>query len=278
MTDYTRTDDTTPGVFDDDRLLALALGLDADPELIAAAADDDALGRRLSAMRAEVAGIDAQVRAAVPAPDDDYTDLADPRWAGLHEFFAAEAPRPAGARGRASRWLRVLAPTAAVIVALAVGVTVLERQGDGTASLQSDKAATEATAPVPAPSGRGADSALSLADQVDQFALVVLAKARAAKGAVQRFTVVRVLKGKAPDVLRLRIADAAAPAGRLHLLLLRPLADLGAEALNVGGLSTTKSGLDDYGAGKPVAYSYLGEPAVARELPPGTDPDTITLP
>ena len=79
-------------------------------------------------------------------------------------------------------------------------------------------------------------------------------------------------------MLRLRIADGAAPTGRLHLLLLRPLANVSSEALNVGGPSTTKSGLDDYGAGKPVAYSYQGEPAMARELPPGTDPDTVTLP
>ena len=276
MTDDPRTDGTTPDVFDDDRLLALALGLDDDPELVAAEAGDDVLRRRLETMRAEVAGIAAQVRAAVPAPDEDYADLADLRWARLHEFFAAEAPRPARARGHASRWLRVLAPAAAVIVALVVGITVLERQGGGTASLQSDKAATEATAP--AASGRGVDDALSFADQVDQFALVVLARARAAQGAVQRFAVVRVLKGTAPDVLRLRIADGAAPTGRLHLLLLRPLANVSSEALNVGGPSTTKSGLDDYGAGKPVAYSYQGEPAMARELPPGTDPDTVTLP
>jgi len=276
MTDDPRRDGTTPGVFDDDRLLSLALGLYNDPELIAAAAGDAVLRRRLESMRAEVAGIAAQVRAAAPAADEDYADPADPRWAGLHEFFAAEAPRPARARGRASRWLRVLAPAAAVIVALAVGITVLERQGGGTASLQSDKAATEATAP--AVSGRGGDGALSFADQVDQFALVVLARARAAQGAVQRFAVVRVLKGTAPDVLRLRIADGAAPAGGLHLLMLRPLATVSREAQAVGGPSTTKSGLDDYGAGKPVAYSYHGEPALARELPPGTDPNTVTLP
>lgn len=276
MTDDPRTDGATPGVFDDDRLLALALGLDDDPELGVAAAGDDVLRRRLETMRGEVAGVAAQVRAAVPAPDEAYADPAAPRWSGLREFFAAETPRPARARGRASRWLRVLAPAAAVIVALVVGITVLERQGGGSTSLQSGKAASEAAAP--AASGRAADDALSFADQVDQFALVVLARAGAAQGAVQRFTVVRVLKGTAPDVLRLRIADGAAPTGKLHLLLLRPLANVGIEALAVGGPSTTKSGLDDYGAGKPVAYSYHGALAMARELPPGTDPDTVTLP
>jgi len=276
MADDPRTDGTTPGVFDDDRLLAFALGHDDDPELIAAAAADDALDRRLETARREVAGIAAQVRAAVPAPDEAYADLADPRWAGLREFFAAEAPRPARGRGRASRWLRVLAPVAAVIVALVVGIGVLERQGSGTASLQSDKAAPEAAAA--ATSSRGTADALSFADQVDQFALVVLARARAVQGTVQRFAVVRVLKGTAPHVLRLRITDGAASVGRLHLLLLRPLPGASGEAQTVGGLSTTKSDVDDFGAGKPVRYSYQGQPALARELPAGIDPNVVTLP
>jgi hypothetical protein len=280
MTDDRRTDGTTPGVFDDDRLLALALSLDDDPELIAAAAADDALGRRLEAMRAEVAGITAQVRAAVPPPDEAYADPADPRWAELHGFFAPEAPRTARERGRASRWLRVLAPAAAVIVALAVGIAVLEQHGGGTVSSQSNKAAGEATAPLA--SGRATDGSPSLADEVDEFALVVLARARAAQGAVQRFAVVRVLKGKAPDVLRLHIADGAAPAGRLQLLLLRPLATVSGEAQiavpSPAPAPATSSILDDYGAGQPIAYSYQGQPAMARELPAGTDPNTVTLP
>jgi hypothetical protein len=275
MTDERHTDDAVPGVFDDDRLLALALGLDDDPELSGAAAADDGLRRRLEAMRGDVAGIAAQVHAAVPTPDESYADLAEPRWAGLHEFFAAEAPRLARARGSAWRRLRVLAPAAAVIVALVVGITVLEHRGGGTAPLRSDHAATEASAPAASGGGAGA---LSFADEVDEFSLVVLARARAAQGAVQRFTVVRVLKGKAPDVLRLRIADVAMPVGRLDLLLLRPLAGATVGALNVGGPSTTRGGLGAYGVGKAVFYGYHGEPALARELPPGTDPNTVTLP
>jgi hypothetical protein len=90
--------------------------------------------------------------------------------------------------------------------------------------------------------------------------------------------VVRVLKGTAPEVLRLRIADGAAATGKLHLLLLRPLAGVSSEALEASGPSSTKSGLDAYGAGKPIAYSYHGALAMARELPPGTDPDAVTLP
>ena len=80
-------------------------------------------------MRAEVEQVGAQVRAAVPDPDDDYTDLSDPRWAGLQEFFAP--PHPAKARGLASRWLRVLAPAAVVLVAVAVGLAVInDRKSD----------------------------------------------------------------------------------------------------------------------------------------------------
>ena len=40
-------------IFDDDRLLALALDLDDDPELVAAAAADEGLRRRLDAVRAD---------------------------------------------------------------------------------------------------------------------------------------------------------------------------------------------------------------------------------
>ena len=88
MTDEKTREMTGASAFDDDRLLAFALGLDDDPELLAAAAGDEGLGRRLDAVRAEVGQVGAQVRAAVPGPNEDYTHLGDPRWAGLHEFFA----------------------------------------------------------------------------------------------------------------------------------------------------------------------------------------------
>ena len=111
---------TSAPAFDDDRLLAFALGLDDDPELVAAAAADEGLRHRLDAVHAEVEQVGAQVRAAVPDPDEDYTDPSDPRWAGLQQFFAAR--RPARTRSRASLWLRVLAPAAVILVAVAVGL------------------------------------------------------------------------------------------------------------------------------------------------------------
>lgn len=115
---------------DDDRLLAYVLGLEDDPEIEAAAAADTEFGHRLETVRAEVAHVAAEVRAAVPAPADDYTDLGDPRWAGLQEFWQPARERPAGAGRGSRRWLRVLAPVAAVALAVAVGASVIERQFD----------------------------------------------------------------------------------------------------------------------------------------------------
>ena len=81
------------------------LGLDDDPELLAAAEDDAELAGRLAAMRADVALIGAQVGASVPEPDDAYTDLSGERWSGLKEFFeppARAAAPPRSAAGGAS--------------------------------------------------------------------------------------------------------------------------------------------------------------------------------
>ena len=281
-----RTDKMT-GSFDDDRLLAFALGLDDDPQLVAAAAADEGLRRRLDAVRDEVEQVGAQVRAAVPAPDDDYTDLSDPRWAGLQELFAP--PRPARSRSRASRWLRVLAPAAVALVAVAVGLAVVNDQRSGTVGVNSSvpAAASKAAAgedltlgPPPATSESGAAQSAAFIDEVDRFALVVLAKAKAASGAFQRFVVVRILKGAGPDVVRLRVADRPADEGRLHVLFLRPkpLASRDATATPVPSATEVTGALDALAAGEPVIYSYEGETAMARELPAGTDPAAVQLP
>jgi len=273
--------------FDDDRLLAFALGLDDDPELVAAAAADEGLRRRLDAVRAEVEQVGAQVRAAVPGPDERYTDPSDPRWAGLQEFFAA--PEPAKTRSRASRWLRVLAPAAVALVAVAVGLAVINDQKSGTVGVNSSlpaaaKASSEAAGPLTgagaAATDRAGDYAEALRDQLDLFAVVVLAKAKAASGAFQRFVVVKVLKGDGPDVVRLRVADRPADEGRLHMLFLRPQSQASAEATltPIPGATEATSPLDALAVGEPVTYSYQGETAVLRELPAGTDPAAVELP
>jgi hypothetical protein len=285
MADERKHEMTGAPAFDDDRLLAFALGFDDDPELVAAAAADEGLRRRLDAVRAEVEQVGAQARAAVPGPDEDYTDPSDPRWAGLQEFFAA--PQPAKTRSRASRWLRVLAPAAVALVAVAVGLAVINHQKSGTVGVNSSlpaaaKASSEAGGPLAragaAATDRAGDDAQALRDQLDLFAVVVLAKAKAANGAFQRFVVVKVLKGDGPDVVRLRVAERPADEGRLQMLFLRPQAYAEATPAPVPSATEATSTLDALAAGEPVTYSYRGETAVLRELPAGTDPATVELP
>lgn len=280
--------------FDDDRLLAFALGLDDDAELIAAAAADDALRRRLDAMQTDVTRIGAGVRAAVPPPDDAYADLSDPRWARLQEFFVAGAEAPARSRSRRGRWLRVLAPAAAVVLALAIGVTVIQRQSaDRAASTarsakSADSYGLAGGAPATAPTG---DVVAQFHQQLEQFALVVIAKARVAHGVFQQFVVVRIFKGDSPNVVRLRVADQPADAGRLHLLLLRPTAAPSVSSTestgSVGPSVSTSPAPAPAGTGiandvvtaaQPVIYAYNGQEAVARELPAGTDAASVLLP
>ncbi len=274
------TDDATgygppqTGVFDDERLLACALVLDDDPELLAAAEADPALGARLAAMRAEVAAVGSAVRAAVPAPDDEYTDLADARWAGLRAYL--EPPRAARSRNRASRWLRVAAPVAAVVVlALVAGLAAVDRGGD-TAVQEPERTVTETGATL----GGAENATPTFTEQLDDFAVVVLARARAATGAVQRFAVVRVFKGDAPRLLELDVGEAPAESGRLHVLLLRPLAVADAQDYETQpeAAAPSKAAGDGPGRTLAVAYRYEGEPAVCRELPADTDPASVTLP
>jgi hypothetical protein len=273
------TDETTeygpprPGVFDDDRLLACALGLEDDAELLEAAVGDAALADRLAAMRRDIATIGEQVRSAVPAPDEEYVDLADARWAGLRPYLEPAAR----SRGRASRWLRVAAPLAAVVaLALVAGLVALDRGGD-VAMQDAGRAVTEEAGGQLS----SAATAPTFAEQVDDFAVVVLARARAASGALQRFAVLRVYKGDAPRVLELDVGETPAVRGRLHLLMLRPLATVTADVYGVlpsQQPEATKGAGDGPGRELAVDYAYDGEPVVCRELPPDTDPMSVTMP
>jgi hypothetical protein len=286
MADESRNELTGAPAFDDDRLLAFALGLDDDPQLVAAAAADDGLRRRLDAVRVQVEQVGAQVLAAVPDPDEHYTDLGDPRWAALQEFLAP--PRPLKTRSRASRWLRVLAPAAVALVAVAVGLAVINDQKSGTLGVNSSlpeaaKATSEAAGPLTGAgtdaTDRAADYAQALRDDLDTYAVVVLARAKAAGSVFQRFVVVKFLKGEGPDVVSLRVADRPADEGRLHLLFLRPLSRASVEATPtpIPGAAVATSTLEALAAGEPVVYSYQGETAMARELPAGTDPAAVEL-
>jgi hypothetical protein len=264
-----------PGAFDDDRLLALALGLDDDPELEEATAGDAALAGRLAAIRDDVAAVEAQVVAAVPPPGEAYVDLSDARWAGMRPYLQPSSK--ARARTQWSRRLRVVVPVAALaVLAFAVGLTAVYRSGD----MATDNAG-EVAESVPQVGGAGATTP-TFAEQLDRFTLVILATAKDATGALQRFAVVRVLKGETPSVkvVELDVGDRPATPGRLHLLMLRPVALADAEALaaETEGRAPTKGADDGPGRMVPASYSYHGELALARELPSGADPETVTLP
>ena len=234
MTDERTENGLQPGGgFDDDRLLALALGLDDDPELLAAAEDDSGLAERLAAVRADVALIGAQVAAAVPAPDESYADLSGERWSGLSEFF--EPPASVAKPRRERRWWRVVAPiTALLVLALAVGIVTVDRGGmsDGGSSAEVARSSADSAQPATAqdfgtsatddPAEKTAGG--RIADQLDRFAVIVLARARQATGALQRFAVLRIFKGEAPQVVELEVDGKPADRGRLHLLMLDPMA------------------------------------------------------
>jgi hypothetical protein len=119
-----------------------------------------------------------------------------------------------------------------------------------------------------------------LAEQLDRFAVIVLARASQATGALQRFAVLRIFKGDAPQVVELDVDDQPADEGRLHLLMLDPTT-AGDEALQSPGpipSLATIGGDAAFGRALAVAYTYHGEPAMVREFAAGTDPDLVSLP
>jgi len=321
MTDERNANRMQPGVYDDDRLLACALGLEDDRDLLQAAAADAALAARLEAMRADVAHIGAQVAAAVPEPDESYSDLSGERWSGLKEFF--EPPAATVTPRRKRRWWQVVAPVTAVLVlALVVGIVAVQNGGQMNAASDSDSAEV-------ARSSEGAGSASGesfgdsvtksqstdqtttsaptlrerFAEQLDRFAVVVLARARAVSGVVQQFAVLRTFKGEAPKVVELVVDEEPASRGRLHLLMLDPTAppEVVAEEpattespwpLAESPLPVTESPLPAIESPEPIPslaaadgpgelldvyYTYEGEPTMVREFPAGTDPSTVSL-
>ena len=301
MSDERSENEMRPGGgFDDDRLLALALGLDDDPELLAAAERDAELAGRLAAMRADVGSVGAQVDAAVPAPDDEYADLSAERWSGLKRYL--ESPASAAKPRRERRWWRVVAPvTALAVLAVVVGIVAVNQGGHSETSGSSAEVArssSDAARPGTA-EGFGTDAGTDtgagvvtgtvaapataierLAAQLDRFAIVVLARAREVTGVLQRFAVVRIFKGEAPQVVKLEVDDRPADRGRLHLLMLDPTAGVDEQSGSpepVPSLPTIKS---DAGLGEPLAvsYTYNGEATMVREFAAGTDPDTVSLP
>jgi hypothetical protein len=95
-------------------------------------------------------------------------------------------------------------------------------QAESAKSLSVGAGAQDNATPAPA-LGSVTTPLVALTDQVKRFSTVVVARARKAAGGYQQFAVLRDLKGAAPDLLRLRVGDAPADAGKLHVLLLDPL-------------------------------------------------------
>ena len=187
--------------------------------------------------------IGAQVSAAVPEPDESYADLSGDRWGGLKEYF--DAPAEVARPRRERRWWRVLAPVAALVVlALVVGIVAvfngwrsgrLGRLGSPTAwrsppptagrpgtelSVRHRRHQGKKNRSRPTPSQKTLRERFR--DQLNLFAVVALARAREATGAVQRFAVLRIFKGSAPKVIELAVNGQPRTSGRLHLLMLDP--------------------------------------------------------
>jgi hypothetical protein len=329
MSEWQHTDERGRPVFDDDRLLAWALGLDDDPELEASARQDNALRRRGDAVQADVAVLREQLDAAVPDPNESYADPADPRWSGLRDYFAA--PSEKATRSRTSRWLRVLAPAAAAAVVIAAGAGIIASQmgpgggtagdaGGGTAGIEKSRQPADCGSAEPGLvwSGTGDEQkdletqrTSSLAKQAERFTVVVVARAAKAVGDVQRFTVVRELKGHADDVLRLDVVTRPAKSGALHLLFLDPLTSpepaataispATPQAANDSEKSAITSPSTDQApssAGSsspatttapspgrtvtvlpgPLAFRFAGAKAIVRRLPQGYDVTELRLP
>ncbi len=205
MTDERTEQDGPAGTFDDDRLLAFALGLDDDPELRQAAAAGADLGARLAAMRADVDAIGAQVRAAVPQPDASYADLTGERWGGLREYFEAPASTAAPRRGR--RWWRVVAPvTALAVLAVAVGIVAVDQSGR---SASSDSASEVARSAMDTTGSFSGQSASTDAREGEAAGLAATPGTATAAGAAATPAPLA-----APQTAAQRLADVARPLRR----------------------------------------------------------------
>ena len=270
--------------FDDDRLLAYALGLGDDPELEAAAREDDALRDRIAAMRGDVDAVAAGLDRVVPAPPDDYADLGEARWGELRESVTA----PAAPRRRPA-WLRVLAPAAAIALVLVAGVVGLQRLGDGegneAATTSADDKAVESYDRQKTSAGQGeagpttdglAAPTPAAAAADPGYETVVVAVAAPPAAGRQDFYVRRVVFGEAGPLITLEIDEQALVAHALAILYLTPTGDeTGASA---PPKPTVSASPPPSVASKALRFTFDGAPAWARQLAPGIDPERVTLP
>jgi hypothetical protein len=263
---------------DDERLLAYVLRAEDDPELLTAA--DPQLARRLDELRVEVSAVAEQVNRAVPLPDEHYTDLDAPRWRELNQYLRP-APvvtlAPHGQRGGTSRWLRILAPAAALLLAVGVGAAVLRNsQSGGGAALSTfaDKQAQEVASPAASALLGYAGRRILDLEVAREFAIVLVARARSAQGGYQWFDVVRVLRGTAPPELRLHVESVAAQPGFFHVVYLAPT---NASQAPQPKWSSPSPGPGD-SATAALRFTEEGQQALVVQLAADVAPDDVSLP
>jgi hypothetical protein len=274
--------------FNDDRLLAFALGLEDDPELEAALAAQPLLQRRLEALSADLERVKGELKSIVPPAGPAYERPADETWRRLQPYYAAPA---AAGRAASWRWQRLLVPAAALLVVAAVSVgVVLTLHGQG-----SNISASSGTSESSSSAGKalGAQFGADALPPKGDYDIVVVARAGAYATGNQQFTVLRVLKGKAGPAVSLAVpSSAAVKTGDVRLLYLLPAAPMaGASGGNStqnnflapssGAATTAPRAAPAAGArtiGPAVSAQFAGQPALIVPLPAGASASTVTIP
>ena len=262
--------------FDDDRLLAFALGLDDDPELRQALPADAQLHERLRRLESELGDVEAQVRAAVPPVDEEWSDLSAARWEGLRPYLRVPGPQPARARRRFG--IRVLGPALAVAaaIALALGVTLSRGLLTGGGTAGSDRAGGGVSSLGTPSNAEGGSAYMTV--QAATYRTIVVARAATAQGEEQRYDVLRVLKGSAPASVTLTTeVGGELPSGSLALLYLLPVDTLASCPPSAVPSPTATSGPTKQGSNDRL-YLFQGSCAIVQPLPKGTQPEDVTLP
>lgn len=211
--DASLPDERTP--FDDDRLLAYALGLEADAELEAALAEDAGLRRRLEALQASLDNVGSGLDRLVPAPDETYADPGAARWDALRRFFAPPPER--------RRW-RVLVPVLGAILAVAVVGAFALRDGPTGSQRATEASGTAAesadASSVAGDASKSAYGAKEVAADLELCETAFVGRAGDIADGRQRFTVVRQVKGAVTGDVYLDVGDQPISAETLTLVLL----------------------------------------------------------
>jgi hypothetical protein len=284
----------------DDRLLALALGLDDDPELRAQLEQSAELRARFERLQDELSAVEDGVRRAVPEEPEGWADLSQERWSALKPYVST-GQTPAADRRRGSWWRRwqTLAPVAATLV-IAVAVLGVVMSRDGMMSLQGADESGGGSEMAPektldgedyddaAQPGVGAASSRLTVAGAEAYRIVVVARAGDSVDGAQSYAVERTLKGDAPGTVMLQTeVDGELPAGTPAVLFLDPVNDTSpcpvptvlseenGQATDASSppANATGDGLRQAGS----LYLYDGRCAVVVSLPDGMDPADVDV-